>query len=172
MGNRKHSIEFRLGLIQESLDGTPVKRLAKQNGISDSLLRKWIDAYRISGSQGLLSRYGRHYSANFKHMAVRTCLDEGLSLRDCCLHYQIPSQGTLSSWISQFKRLGQDCFIIKARGRPRSMKNKTKISKTYGPSTRLEELENENLRLRAENELLKKLDALIRQKEAAQKKKR
>ncbi|MCF0073447.1 hypothetical protein LZD49_23410 [Dyadobacter sp. CY261] len=52
------------------------------------------------------------------------------------------------------------------------MGKKTKLSKTYGPSTRLEELENENMRLRAENELLKKLDALIRQKEAAQKKKR
>lgn len=169
--NRKHSIEFRLGLIKASLNGTPVKRLAKQNGISDSLLRKWVDAHRISGRQGLLPHYGQHYPADFKLRTVRACLDEGLSLRDCCLHYQIPSQGTLSRWINQHKQFGQDCFISKARGRPRSMKNKAKI-KTNGPLTRLEELENENLRLRAENELLKKLDALIRHKEATQKKRR
>jgi hypothetical protein len=37
--------------------------------------------------------------------------------------------------------------------------------------TRLEELENKNLRLRAENDLRKKVDALIREKEVAQKKK-
>lgn len=40
------------------------------------------------------------------------------------------------------------------------------------PLTRLEELEKEVLYLRAENELLKKLDALIREREAAPPKKR
>ncbi|WP_409012536.1 hypothetical protein [Dyadobacter sp. Leaf189] len=83
----------------------------------------------------------------------------------------MPSVSTLHVWTKQYEQFGIDGFST-ARGRPRSMKNKPKIIKTYGPLTRLEELENENLRLRAENDLLKKLDALIRQKEAAQKRKR
>lgn len=72
------------------------------------------------------------------------------------------------AWIRQYEQFGVDGFST-ARSRPKSMKNK--LIKRYGPLTRLEELENENLRLRAENELLKKLEALMRQKEALQKKK-
>lgn len=44
--------------------------------------------------------------------------------------------------------------------------------KKVKPLTRLEELEKENLYLKAENELLKKLEALAQQRETPQKKKR
>lgn len=49
---------------------------------------------------------------------------------------------------------------------------KRQPKKESGPLTRLEELEKEVLYLRAENELLKKLDALIREREAVPQKKR
>jgi transposase len=47
-----------------------------------------------------------------------------------------------------------------------------KAQKSSKPLTRLEELEQENLYLRAENELLKKLEALSQGKTTPQKKKR
>ncbi len=52
------------------------------------------------------------------------------------------------------------------------MKEKKPKKTTTKPLTRLEELEKENLYLRAENELLKKFEALAQEKETLQKKKR
>lgn len=169
--NRKHSVEFKLGLIKGYLDGGSYTDLARQGKISRSLLKKWVGHYRHQGLESLLPRYGRLYTKEFKQQAVLAYQRQGLSLGECCFQYQIPSPSTLLCWIRQYEQFGIDGFST-ARGRPGFMKSKPKINKTYGPLTRLEELENENLRLRAENDLLKKLDALIREKEVAQKKKR
>lgn len=165
-------MEFRLRLIKEHLKGVPVKAVARKWDISDSLLRKWIDHYGKLGDQGLLPQYGKHYSQDIKYKAVQAYQREGLSLRDCCLRYRIPSQATLLRWISQYEQLGMDGLIRKVRGRPRLMKKKPVLKETYGPLTRVEELEREILYLRAENDLLKKLEALTRQQQkAAQKRK-
>lgn len=171
--NRKHSAEFRLRLVKEHLKGNSIKGLARKAGIAYSLLKKWIDHYGSSGSVGLLPRYTQHYSSDFKHKAVAAYLTKSLSLGECCLKYGISSQSTLLVWVRQFERSGVNGFN-NARGRPRTMTKKTTFKRTYGPLTRLEELERENLYLRAENELLKKLEALAQQEqqEAAQRKKR
>ncbi len=47
---------------------------------------------------------------------------------------------------------------------------KNNLSKKTQPLTRLEELEKENLYLKAENELLKKLEALAQARETQKKK--
>lgn len=52
------------------------------------------------------------------------------------------------------------------------MKKDKPAAKKTEPLTRLEELEKENLYLRAEIDLLKKLDALTLEKQTRQKKKR
>jgi len=52
------------------------------------------------------------------------------------------------------------------------MKKDKSAAKKAQPITRLEELEKENLYLRAENDFLKKLDALTREKQTQQSKKR
>ena len=60
----------------------------------------------------------------------------------------------------------------KPKGRPKSMSDyKRKKRKTDKPLTREEELLLENERLRCENALLKKLQALIQAEEAAKKRK-
>ncbi|MCE7065737.1 helix-turn-helix domain-containing protein, partial [Dyadobacter sp. CY326] len=80
--------------------------LATKFAITDSLLRKWIDHYQKSGIQGLLPQYGRSYSEDFKRNVVRTYYNDGLSLRDCCLQYQIRSLATLSRWVRQYEQFG------------------------------------------------------------------
>ncbi|WP_255712421.1 helix-turn-helix domain-containing protein [Dyadobacter sp. CY351] len=171
--NRKHSAEFRLGLIKAYLRGNSINGLARKHGIVSSLLRKWINHYEKSGSLGLLPQYNQVYSSDFKHEAVLAYRTKSLSLAECCLKYGIPSQSTLLGWSRQFERAGINGFN-NARGRPSKMTKKTTFKRTYGPLTRLEELERENLYLRAENELLKKLEALAQQEqqEAVQRRKR
>lgn len=62
--------------------------------------------------------------------------------------------------------------LVTPLGRPKVMKkDKPSSPKKTKPLTRLEELEKENLYLRAENELLKKLEALAQSRKMPQKKK-
>lgn len=167
---RKYDSEFKLMLVKAYLKGDTVRGLANRFGIDASMLRRWVGHYKRQGVTCFSPQYGRVYTKEFKQQVVDSYQREGLSLNQCCFNYKIPSPSTLLGWIRQYEQFGVNGFST-ARGRPGSMINKPKIIKRYGPLTRLEELENENLRLRAENDLLKKLDALIRKGEAAQKKK-
>jgi transposase len=169
--NRKHSVEFRLMVVKAYENGFSFSRLARRFEISRSCIQQWVGHYKECGVASLLPRYGRAYTKEFKQQVVCAYQKQGLSLKECCFKFQIPSISTLHGWVRQYEQFGINGFST-ARGRPGSMKNKPRIIKIYGPLTRLQELENENLRLRAENDLLKKLDALIREREVTPKKRR
>jgi transposase len=169
--NRKHKAEFRLQIIKDNLRGNSVRFLSKKWNISTSLIRKWIDHYRSSGKKGLLPKRHLYYSRDFKLKVVTAYKDNGLSLRDCCLQFNIPSQSTVISWARQYEQLGID-GLSEQKGRPRIMKKDKPPEKKAKPLTRLEELEKDNLYLRAEIDYLKKLDALTQKKQTQQRKKR
>src|SRR5690606_39898228 len=78
------------------------------------------------------------------------------SLHDALPIFSIPSIGIVSSWVRIYEHLGEDGLNSRQRGRKTMKGNNPK--RPAKPLTRLEELEKENLYLRAENELLKKLD--------------
>ena len=166
--NRKHSVAFKTRLVKKYHSQGSLKGLAREHGIVHSLLEKWVRQYERLGAEGLLEQYGRDYGVEIKQEVVQAYLKGDLSLRGCCLKYAIRSESTLLGWIRRYEQSGVES-LKQGRGRPRSMKQPKKESR---PLTRLEELEKENLYLRAENELLKKLEALIREREAAPQKKR
>lgn len=167
--NRKHGAAFKLKVIKEHLRGDSITSVALKWGLSRSLLTRWVDHYNSSGNKGLLPRLVQYHSAEFKIKVVESYRKQELSLRDCCLHYGIANESTLLSWVRKYEQSGLD-GLRKQRGRPKLMKKNIPPKKTK-PLTRLEDLERENLYLRAENELLKKLEALAQQK-TTQKRKR
>lgn len=169
--NRKHSAEIKLQIIKANQQGDSIRFLARKWNISRSMIRKWIDHHNSLGVKGLLPKRYIYYAKEFKLMVVKVYKDKGLSLRDCCLRFNIPTQSTLSSWVAKYEQLGID-GLREQKGRPSIMKKNKPISKKAAPLTRLEELEKENLYLRAENDFLKKLDALTREKQTQQSKKR
>jgi transposase len=169
--NRKHSAEFRLQVVREHQQGHSIRSLSKTWNLSPSLITKWIDHHDISGAKGLLPKSAIHHTKEFKLKVVKAYKDKELSLRDCCLQFNIPSQSTLSSWVKRYDQLGLD-GLNEQKGRPKTMKkDKPAPKKKAEPLTRLEELERENLYLRAEIDFLKKLDALTLEKQTHQKKK-
>lgn len=167
---KKHESEFKLRLVKEYQRGKSINGLSNQWGVSTSQIRKWIDHYNSSGMHGLLRRSHQKYTKEFKLKVVQTYLKKELSLRDCCLHFHIPAVGTVSFWVGLYERLGEDGLNARQKGRKKMKENRPE--KTSKPLTGLEELEKEHLYLRAENELLKKLDALAQKKEKPLKKKR
>jgi len=168
--NRKHSADFKLQIIKDNQRGDSIRFLSGKWNISTSLIRKWIDHYS-TGAKGLLPKSHVYHTKEFKLKVVKAYRDKRLSLRDCCLQFNIPSQSTVSSWAMKYEELGLD-GLREQKGRPSTMKKDKPAAKKTEPLTRLEELEKENLYLRAENDFLKKLDALTRGKQTQQSKKR
>lgn len=169
--NRKHESEFKLQIVEEHFRGYSVNSLAKKWNISGSLIRKWIDHHRSNGAEGLLPKPYFYYTKEFKLKVIKAYWDKRLSLRDCCLQFNIPAQSTIISWARKYEQLGLD-GLSEQKGRPAIMKKDKPAAKKAEPLTRLEELERENLCLRAEIDFLKKLDALTLEKQTQQKKKR
>ena len=88
------------------------------------------------------------------------------------MKFNVTSESVIIKWQKDFITFGITGLQPKPKGRPKSMSDyKRKKRKTDKPLTREEELLLENERLRCENALLKKLQALIQAEEAAKKRK-
>lgn len=146
--------------------------VSNQKGPNESNIRKWVKFYRKYGCIGLLPRKNQSYSVNFKSKVVKAIEKDLLSLRDASLKFNIPDAGVIVKWKKDFTNFGLAGLQPKTKGRPGFMnENKRKKRKSDKPLTREEELLLENEALRCENELLKKLQALIQAEEQAKKRK-
>ena len=146
--------------------------VSNQKGLNESNIRKWVGFYRQYGSSGLLPRKNQSYSVNFKLNVLRAIDKDLLSLRDSSIKFNIPDAAIIVKWKKDFANFGLVGLQPKTKGRPKSMnENKRKKRKSDKPLTREEELLLEIEVLRCENELLKKLQALIQAEEKAKKRK-
>ncbi|MCQ2009462.1 helix-turn-helix domain-containing protein [Sporolactobacillus sp. STSJ-5] len=103
------------------------------------------------------------------------------SLEQTALHFKMSSPSTIYQWERRFEAMGVDGLKTK-RGRPpmgkhehikRTAKKNDTLNRADQPEqNRIKDLELENELLRIENEYLKKLDALVRQREQRERNKR
>jgi len=146
--------------------------VSKLTGINVSSIRKWVNFYQCYGKAGLLPRKNRSYTLGFKLKILKTIEQENLSLRETSLKFNIPDTAIILKWKRDFSNFGVQGLAPKPKGRPKSMSDfKRKKRTSDKPLTREEELLLENERLRCENALLKKLQALIQAEEQAKKRK-
>lgn len=160
----KYDYNFRLRCVKAVLSGKKsVKSIAKENGIEHSNLRLWLRFYECYGTEGLKSRTRQHYEPSFKIEVLDTINKEFLSLREACVRFNIPSESVIISWQKAYDLNGVSGLIPKPKGRPPKMDKpiKRKQRKSSTPLTRDEELLKENEFLKVQNELLKKLHALV-----------
>lgn len=146
--------------------------VAIQRGLNESNIRKWVSFYRRYGKIGLLPRKNQSYSIDFKTRVLRSIETKNLSLREACVEFNIPTVSIIIKWQKDFANFGIEGLEPKPKGKPKSMNNfKRKKRKSDKPLTKEEELMLENEKLRCENDLLKKLHALIQAEEKAKKRK-
>ena len=142
-------------------DGLSYHEVAILLSTSHRLISLWVASYRLHGLSGLSKRNKIHYTGDSKYALICQMKYNHLSLHQVSSQYNI-SPSILSQWRRQYEKHGK--FVLyqeKPRGRPRKMKNqKHKVPKEKIPSDPYQELLEENLRLRIENEYLKKLQAL------------
>ena len=84
----KHSFEFKKKVVLEYLDGKGgMTYLSKKYGLgSDTQLRKWINAYKAFGDEGLMrSREQTKYSFEKKISVVELYLSSEISYQDLAI---------------------------------------------------------------------------------------
>lgn len=170
----KYDYEFKLRCVNEVLKKhQAITIVAKENSIGKTGLKDWISRYLEFGSKGLLPiQKNKNYSAEFKLKVLKTIKNKSLSLSKACLLFNISSSSMIRRWQIRYTEEGLAGLKPKAKGRPIVMKFKRKQRKTDKPLTREEELLKELEYLRAENEILKKFNALVQAEEAKLNKRR
>ena len=160
----KFTYEFKLQCVEAVIKGKrSVFDVAKENVIVRGNLRLWIKRYELYGKAGLRKKVYQPYDITFKLKVLQSIERENLSLRTACARFKIPSMSTIISWQRAYELEGMQGLNNKPKGRPSKMKPpiKRKARKSSKPLTREDELLKENEYLRAENALLKKLQALV-----------
>ena len=168
---RKYSDEFRLQVIGDVLDGRfgGCKRVAHKYNLHPSIVERWVGLYKIHGINGISSPKGS-YDGEFKVHVVEYMHNNGMSLTEAANHFCIPSKATVAKWERIYYEEGHDALLEERRGR-----NKMKKKSPSKPKKNVNENEDllaEVQRLRMENEYLKKLNALVLEREKSEQKKK
>ena len=106
------------------------------------------------------------YSADYKLKVLNYINEHGTSIREAAAIFNLPTHSLLLSWKHQLETKGVDALKQKKKGRT-SMKDEKKPVPAEGS---IEALQAEFERLRMENAYLKKLNALVQNKEKSPKK--
>jgi transposase len=162
----KYKYDFKLRCVKQVLNHhQTVDAVSKLNGCHHTTLHDWIRFYEKFGKKGLLPRKNTTYSLPFKLKVVKAIDKDLLSFSQACLKFNIPTKSVVMNWYHNYKKEGIIGLNHKPRGKPKSMQFKRAKKKSNKPLTREEELLVENESLRAELDLLKKLQALIQQEQ-------
>ncbi len=108
----------------------------------------------------------KRYTPEFKRLVVETMREEDLSVREAMRRFEINDHGIIERWERIYLEEGAEGLAIERRGRRRG----GQLAKL--PKAVEEDLIAENQRLRAENEYLKNLQALVLEEERRQHRKR
>lgn len=170
MSRRKiYTLELKLEIVQRYLEGNiGLKTLAREYHInSKACVQKWVSLYQEHGTAGLCTIHGT-YTGDFKVAVVEYMHNTGASLQHTAAHFNIPSKGSVSKWERIYYEEGNEALYEERRGRAKKMGVK-RPGKPKKNIDHHEDLLAEVQRLRMENEYLKKLNALIQDREKSEK---
>jgi transposase-like protein len=158
----KFNVEDKLAAVQRYLRGSESYRtIGASIGATDYMVRTWVTQYEQNGPEAFKKSY-TSYSSEFKLDVLKYMNDNGTSPNETAAIFNIPSPGLIRKWRIQFSSKGEDALISKKKGRPTMKKDTNKSKPIEGTN---EALQAELQRLRMENAYLKKLNALVQNKE-------
>ena len=160
---KKHDYSALLKYMNMLEDGYSINYICVKYGISHKrLLKLWI-LYQKEGATVLHRQAYTHSDAAFRNKVVLDIENNDISLVKASIKYGV-SATRLSVWLKTYRQGGSEALsITKKRGRLPGMGRPKKVQK---PETELERLRREVQELNTENALLKKVKALVEEREA------
>ena len=144
-------------------DGLSFKAIERRYGIDSKHLKVLWHRYQEYGMEGLKMTFYFNYTSEIRKRTVLDIEKNHLSLHTASIKYG-PSPDRIKTWLRIYRAEGlAGLERIKKRGRPPGMGRPKKNSK---PLTELERLRKEVQELKTENALLKKVRALVEERNA------
>jgi transposase len=170
MYKSKYSRLFKMKLAQLYLEGKSSNELSKCYRVSKNQIGYWGDIFKLHGADSFI-----HIQPNpcgsYKLLVLKKMWTNNWSLGHTSAYFNLSSPGILSKWFADYRTQGLAGLEPRRKGRP--MANQPKDNGAKQPEQMSEkELRAEIDYLRAENAVLKKLEALAQQKRILAKKKR
>jgi transposase len=158
----KLRIEERIAAAQAVEAGESIGSVARRYKINRRPMSYIVGLYQGYGEAGL-RKHAYGWTAEQKYQVLKYMHENELTCRETGIKFGISGSATIWQWEQRYLENGIEGLENKKKGR----KSRVQIAKL--PKTKLEELEEENLNLRIENEYLKKLNALVAEREKREK---
>lgn len=140
-------------------------------GVAYQTIRTWVKHYEFEGIAGLTIK-NKTYSGEFKVYVVEYMKNHKLSLAQTAIQFSLPDHTRVRIWNKLYDEEGPEYLLEERRGRKKMKNNKDKSKVINSPTNK--STEKELLKkieyLETENAYLKKLNALIQDKEKLKKK--
>lgn len=178
MSKPKHDSRFQLKAVQGFLaSGLNATQYSQQNNLCRSTLCSWARRYQEHGKAAFKVKHSvtTRYTKDFKLSVLKTMQAKNLTQKAATALFNLGGNSTIDRWQKEYVQGGLDA--LKSKGERVAAKThppqKANSKKPSTPEELLLAQKQEEIDyLRAEVAYLKKLDALIRNKKSATKKKR
>ena len=151
----KYKVQERLAAVQAVEMGEGIASVAKRFQMSADVVSRSLRLYEKHGEGGLQS-HTYNWTAKEKYQVLEYMHANHLSCKETGIHFGISGSSTIWQWERSYLENGIEGLEDKKKGRKPRPKP---------PKTREEELLNRIQYLEAENEYLKKLNALVAERE-------
>ena len=157
---KKYYYPEKMAAIELLKEGKSRNEVSRVTGIGFHALSLYWHRYQQEGHMALMDRRGQcGYDEEVKVNVIRDYLEKGLSLTTVSLKYNIPTQ-TILRWKGAYELDGLNGLKDRRKGLTK------KKERTQAELDELEMLRKRNEYLEAENALLKKVKALVEEREA------
>ena len=169
MSKKRHNLESKLMIVKYVLEEKHSFWEASDFfGIAYQTIRTWVKHYEHEGISGLTIK-NKGYSGEFRVYVVEYMRKHKLSLVQTAIHFSLPDHTRVRVWNKIYDEKGPQYLMEEHRGRNKmKSKNKKKSVKKQNDFTEKELLKKIEY-LETENAYLKKLNALIQDKEKSKK---
>ena len=163
--------ENKIEIYERRKNGEIISSLAKDFDVQESNIKYLIALIEKHGYDILRKDKNRVYSKDFKLQIINRILVNHESINSVAIDIGLPVPSILHNWLSKFKENEYNVVEKKKGRKPKSMTKPKKNEKVLSEKDKIKQLEEENMYLKAENEYLKKLRALVQERELKEKKK-
>ncbi len=166
----KFTAEEKLQAVLRYLNGQESYReIGRSLGVDNKSIVKWVKQYEYNGAEAFVIQY-TNYTIQFKLDVLNYMIEHGTSLIETAAIFNIAAPSTIITWRKQLELQGLDALQSKKKGRPSMKKESHSSSKPSATKSATEVLEARIKQLEMENDYLKKLNALVQNKEKLPKK--